>query len=105
MPRGESVACGPSRDGRNETFDESAVLTPSGIQEASAGVELLTMLTTLAVAAGQVALTDRALVISPESMPKEMMRAGWIRTMVSSNRSPKALPPDGITAAVPRTSI
>ena len=33
------------------------------------------------------------------------MRVGWMRTMVSSNRSPKALPPAGITAAVPRTSI
>ena len=57
-------------------------------------------------AAGQVALTDRALVvISPDSVPAEAMRVGCIRTMVSSNRSPKALPPDGTTDAVPRTSI
>src|SRR6266566_1394261 len=50
-------------------------------------------------------LTDRALAVSPGSMPKEMIRVGRMRTMVSSNRSPTALPPDGITAAVPRTSI
>src|SRR5215469_11171879 len=32
-------------------------------------------------AAGQAAPTDRALRDSPESMPMEMMRVGWIRTM------------------------
>ena len=53
--------------------------------------------------AGYGELTDRALAVSPESMPNEMMRVGWMRTMVSSNRLPKALPPDGRTAAVPRT--
>ncbi len=56
-------------------------------------------------AAGQGDLADRALVVSPESMPKEMMRVGWMRTMVSWNGSLKALPPDGTTVAVPRTSI
>ena len=30
---------------------------------------------------------------------------GWMRTMVSSNRSPNALPPDPTTVAVPRISI
>jgi hypothetical protein len=42
----------------------------------------------------QVAPTDRALAAaSPESIPKEVMRVGRIRTMVSSNRSFRALPP------------
>jgi hypothetical protein len=36
-------------------------------------------------------------------MPNEMMRVGWMRTMVSSNRLPKTLPPNGRTAEVPRT--
>ena len=49
--------------------------------------------------------TDRALADSPESIPKEMMRVGWMRTMVSSNRSFRALPPSATTAAVPRISI
>jgi hypothetical protein len=48
-------------------------------------------------------LTDRALAVSPDSMPNEMMRLGWMRTMVSSNRLAKALPPDGRTTAIPRT--
>ena len=47
-----------------------------------------------------ITLTD-----SPESIPKEMMRVGWMRTMVSSNRSFRALPPSATTAAVPRISI
>jgi len=45
------------------------------------------------------------LVDSPESMPKEMMHAGCTQMMVSSNRSPNIFPLDGITTAVPRTSI